>query len=218
MFTGRCPEMLTEQDLSLSKEYFFRKGSQEVIEFNKESLVKKVTVKKDGVLFCRSRILEGQRFVITGGLENIDLGLDMQLNMMTPVLDRYSPLAHSIALYIHHTVSKHSGIETSYRASLGYCNILQGFGLFCEVAEDCTYCAKLRQKYVDDAMGPISDHQVTVSPPFWVTQCDLDGPINVFVPGHQGLLMVLCALPPRFESGPGINVHTKKYIYFFIFL
>ena len=34
-------------------------------------------------------------------------------------------------------------------------------------------------------MGPVSDHQLTVSPPFHAAFCDLDGPYNIFVPGHE---------------------------------
>ena len=32
-------------------------------------------------------------------------------------------------------------------------------------------------------MGPISDDQLRVCPPFWATQADLFGPVQVFVPG-----------------------------------
>ena len=34
-------------------------------------------------------------------------------------------------------------------------------------------------------MGPVSDHQLTISPPFFAAFCDLDGPYSVFVPGHE---------------------------------
>ena len=184
---GTCPVNLTDVDLSLSFEYLFRKGSKEVKEFNKESHINKIAVEKGVILFCRSRILEGQRFLVMGGLEDMDMKLDVGLNFNTPVLDRYSPLSYSIAHYIHYHVVRpmHSGMETCYRTSLGYCHIMQGFGLFKEVGDDCVGCAKLRQKYLDVAMGPVSDQQLTVSPPFWITMCDLDGPINVFVPGHE---------------------------------
>ena len=53
-------------------------------------------------------------------------------------------------------------------------------------------------------MGPISDKQLTISPPFFVAMCDLDGPINVFVPGHE-------------RQTRGKNVMTAKiYIMTFI--
>ena len=34
-------------------------------------------------------------------------------------------------------------------------------------------------------MGPVSDHQITISPPFFVTMLDLFGPLDVFVPGRE---------------------------------
>ena len=34
-------------------------------------------------------------------------------------------------------------------------------------------------------MGPISDHQLSICPPFWATQIDLFGPISVYVPGYE---------------------------------
>ena len=42
-----------------------------------------------------------------------------------------------------------------------------------------------RKKYIKAVMGPVSDHQLTVSPPFHAAFCDLDGPYNIFVPGHE---------------------------------
>ena len=34
-------------------------------------------------------------------------------------------------------------------------------------------------------MGLISDYQLNVSQPFWVSQADIFGPIHVFVPGFE---------------------------------
>ena len=34
-------------------------------------------------------------------------------------------------------------------------------------------------------MGPVSDHQLRVCPPFWATQADIFGPIQVYVPGFE---------------------------------
>ena len=40
-----------------------------------------------------------------------------------------------------------------------------------------------RKRYIEMPMGPISDHQLCVCPPFWATQADLFGPVQVYVPG-----------------------------------
>ena len=42
-----------------------------------------------------------------------------------------------------------------------------------------------RKKYIEAAMGPISDSQLTVAPPFWQCQMDLFGPVDVYVPGFE---------------------------------
>ena len=43
----------------------------------------------------------------------------------------------------------------------------------------------IRKKYIEAVMGPVSDHQLTISPPFYAAFCDLDGPYKIFVPGHE---------------------------------
>ena len=104
---------------------------------------------------------------------------------MTPMLDRHSPIAYSIASFIHNQVGKHAGYETCYRLSLGFCHIIQGASLFREISEECSKCNMRRKKYIQAVMGPISSHQLTISPPFFATFCDLDGPYTVYVPGRE---------------------------------
>ena len=132
----------------------------------------------------KSRILDCQRFQMAGDLENQNILSDLNLKQMTPVLDRWSPLSYSIAKHIHINVSKHTGYESSYRECLNHVYVIHGLSLCREIGEDCVFCAKKRKKYLDISMGPISDHQLTVAPAFYVTMCDLFGPLQVFVPGH----------------------------------
>ena len=63
---------LLSDDISWSLEYLSKKGSQEVLKFNKPEFIKKIAISKDGVLFARSRILDSQRFKVAGGLEDIE--------------------------------------------------------------------------------------------------------------------------------------------------
>ena len=114
-----------------------------------------------------------------------NLGQEVQLDLMTPVLDRFSPISYSIASFIHHEIGKHAGSETCYRLSLGFCHVIQGANLFREIGDECAKCAMIRQKFLDVAMGPVSDHQLTISPPFYAAYCDLDGPYTVYVPGFE---------------------------------
>ena len=186
-FRGNFHVNLTDDDVSRSLEYLYRKGSAEVLEFNKTEFVNRISVEKDGLLFCKSRILDGQRFQMAGGLEdeNILSLKEFGLNMVVPVLDRFSPLSYSIADYIHRVVSRHGGYETCLRSSLDCCFIIQGMSLFREVGEDCVKCVKLRKKYLEVSMGPIADEQMVIAPPFWVTMADIYGPCHVYVPGHS---------------------------------
>ena len=145
----------------------------------------RATVERGGILFCKARIMDGQRFITTGGFNEDSLGMEVNLNMWTPMLDRYSPIAYSIASFIHNQVGKHAGYETCYRLSLGYCHIIQGASLFREISEECCKCKMMRRKYIEAVMGPVSDHQLTISPPFYAAFCDLDGPYKTYVPGRE---------------------------------
>ena len=93
---------------------------------------------KDDILFCSSRILEGQELQTIGFLkEALDLETFTGVKFCVPLVSKNSPLAMSIALHMHYNVSKHKGVETTFRLSLQHARILQGKQLFKEVAEDC---------------------------------------------------------------------------------
>ena len=79
--------------------------------------VRKVAVEKSGVLFAKSRILDSQRFQAAGGMEKFDTVAEYGIKLLTPVLDRYSPLSYSIGDYIHRKVAKHAGYENCFRES-----------------------------------------------------------------------------------------------------
>ena len=176
---------ITDEDVSLALQYWYRTGTGEVYMFNKKEFVEKATVEKNGILFYKSRIMDGQRFITTAGFNEDNLGSEVQLNMMTPMLDRHSPIAYSIASFIHNQVGKHAGYETCYRLSLGFCHIVQGASLFREISEECSKCKMNRKKYIEAVMGPVSDHQLTIRLPFFAALCDLNGPYSVFIPGHE---------------------------------
>ena len=186
-FKGKFHVILTDDDVSRSLSYLYKKGSEEVKEFNKKDFVNKISIERNGILFLKSRILDGQRFQIAGVFENINsFGLEQfGLNMAVPVLDRNSPLSYSIGDYVHRILSKHGGYETCLRQSLNICFIIQGMGLFRELGEDCVTCAKLRKKYFDVSMGPAADEQMIIAPPFWVCMADIFGPCYIYVPGHS---------------------------------
>ena len=75
-----------DMDISLALQYWYKTGSKEVIKFNKKEFIEKAAVEKNEILFCKSRIMDGQRFITTAGLNEDNIGNEVQLNMMTPLM------------------------------------------------------------------------------------------------------------------------------------
>ena len=186
-FKGSCKVVITDDDVSLALHHLFLRASNEVIQFNNQDFVRKMSVKSsDGILYSKSRILDVQRFEICGGLdENLFKSEAFGIKSKIPLVDRYSPLAYSIGHHIHEKLARHAGYERCLRDSLNHVFILKGLSLFREIGEDCVRCQKLRKRHLDVAMGPVGDEQLIVAPPFWVTMCDMFGPCKIYVPGHS---------------------------------
>ena len=148
--------------------------------------VNKIGVMKDEILYCSTRILEGQELKTVGFLEeSLDLETFTGIKFCVPLISKHSPLAVSIAMHIHYNTCKHKGVESTYRLSLQHARILQGKQVFKEIADDCIYCKKLRQKYVRQLMGPFSDTQLSISPIFYFCYLDMWGPLTIYCPGYQ---------------------------------
>ena len=184
-FVGKYHVQLNDADISSCLFYLFAKATAELKQFQKKDFLDKISFDKQGILMCKSRVLEGQRLTEAGGLENMEIIKDLNLNFFTPVVDRYSPLAYSLADYVHRVPANHAGYESSYRVSLNHCYILQGLGLYREVGEDCTRCIKKRKQFLDLSMGPISDEQLVLAPAMWIAMCDVYGPVDVYAPGFS---------------------------------
>ena len=176
--------VVTDEYINLALTYLYRKATNEVIHFYSKSKVERLGVVKDGILFSRTRIIDGMNFEQTEGLE-VNALSNLGIKAFTPVLDRFSPLAYCIARHVHWNLATHRGVETCHRTSLEHVTILQGANLFKELSEECIRCKVTRKKYIDAPMGLVSDHQLRVCPPFWAAQVDLFGPVQVYVPGFQ---------------------------------
>ena len=176
---------IEEDDVQRALIYWYTTATKEVKHFVKKETLEKIAVEKCGILFARSRILDGQRLVQAAEFSGDSVGREIGLNLHTPVIDRHSMIALSIVIYIHHEVSVHAGYESCYRQSLEYCHIIQGSSLFKEIGLECCKCHKLRRKFIDVAMGPVSDSQLTIQGPFHTCFVDLDGPYVTFVPGFE---------------------------------
>ena len=175
---------VTDKFINMALTYLYRKASVEVKKFNSKKVVEKIGVEKDEIIFSKGRILDTMNFAEMGDLDIPDLPA-MGVKTHVPIIDRHSPLAYSIAQHIHWNVSHHRGIETCNRLSLQNCLIMQGMTLFREISDECLWCAKKRKKMIEVSMGPVSDHQLSITPPFWCCQIDLFGPLYCYVPGYE---------------------------------
>ena len=172
-------------DIQRALVYWYSKASREVKSNYSPEYVAKVGVEKEGILFCRSRIIDGQRLLQAAEFSADSIGAEIGLHLLTPLIERHSPIALSIAMYIHQNVAKHAGAETCYRLSLTYCHILQGASLFRDIGRMCVKCRIIRKKYLEVAMGPVSDHQLSMAGAWNVAYLDLDGPYQTLVPGYE---------------------------------
>ena len=57
--------------MSNGLEYIYRKTTAEVIHFNGDKLADKIGIMVDGVLYCKSRLMDDQQLRAVGGLEDI---------------------------------------------------------------------------------------------------------------------------------------------------
>ena len=176
---------LNDQDIQDALKYLYLTATKEVEHFVKAETVNKIAVKKDGILYHKSRILDGQRFLKAGGFEGMDILRSQGINVLTPVIDRWSPLAYAIGAFIHTDIAKHKGYESCFRVSHSFVHILKGYSLFEEIGSDCVTCQKSNRRFVEAAMGPIHSSKFTLAPPFWCCQCDLWGPMTTYVPGRE---------------------------------
>ena len=74
---------------------------------------------------------------MAGELESLESLFQFGIKSLNPVIDRFSPLAYSIAEFIHRVKANHRGYENCYRESLSHVFINQGLSLFRELNEDC---------------------------------------------------------------------------------
>ena len=164
--------------------YLFRTATAEVKEFNKNSVIEKQGVEIGGILYSKNRLLETLEFRKVSGMEMVNLD-PLGVNVRVPLVDRYSPLAYSLAQYIHWDISKHAGLETCNRLCLERIYILQGVALWRELSLECARCKMKRKKFLEVSTGPVGEHQLTIAPAMYACQADLFGPVKVYVPGYS---------------------------------
>ena len=177
-----------EVDIQWALFYLYTKATGEVDKFSKPDKIQRDMFRLGGILFHKSRIADGRRYIMSGNMKNIESVAAQNINLFTPVVDRWSPLAYSLADLIHTDVSSHSGHESTFRKSFNFCFILQGLSLFKEIGSSCVFCTKLRAKFIQATMGPKDPSAYALA------QTDLYGPIEGHDAHHlaDGLTRLCC--------------------------
>merc|ERR1711954_248314 len=81
---------LSEEELSVGLEYLFKKATQEILKFEKIKDVNKISVMKDEILYCSTRILEGQELKTVGFLEeSLDLVTFTGIKFCVPLISKH---------------------------------------------------------------------------------------------------------------------------------
>ena len=178
--------VLTDDELALGRNYFFRKATAEVKQFAKKSDYKKISVEKDSILYYTGRVLPEQH--IDSAVKMTDVMKDLSSSsFFVPVVDAHSPVAYSIINETHwdNKVAKHSGVETVFRYVLKVCYVINGRNLVKLFRKNCERCRYLAKRTVDVAMGPVSSQNLTIAPAFFITQLDLVGPFLSYSPHNK---------------------------------
>ena len=128
--------------------------------------------------WVRNRVLEME---VVGSMTRAMKDLTVAA-FCVPVIDGHSPIAYIIVTDYHWNdeVIKHAGIETTCRQILKYVYIHEGRKLVKKIRKSCERCRYLLKKTVDLSMGPISQHNIKIAPPCYVTQVDLAGPFKAY--------------------------------------
>ena len=61
--------IVNELDRSDALEYIFKVETKIVKKFNEEKKLKKIAFEKDNILYCQTRVMEGQTVKVVGGLD-----------------------------------------------------------------------------------------------------------------------------------------------------
>ena len=134
---------MTEVNIQWTLFYLYTKATGEVYKFSKPDKIQRDMFRLGGILFHKSRIADGRRYMMSANMKNIESVAAQNINLFTPVVDRWSPLAYSLADWIHTDVSRPFGQVLTFRKSLNLCFILQCLSLLKEIGLSCLFCTKL---------------------------------------------------------------------------
>ena len=178
--------ILSDEEITYARNYYFRKATEEVKHFVDSEKVKKMSKEVDGILYFTGRILPTQEYVVTTPMTDVMKDLTSS-TFCVPIVDKFSPIAFSIINDVHWNddVASHSGVETVLRYVLKSAYIIEARDLVTYVRKRCERCRFLLKRTVEVAMGPISKHNLTIAPAFYVTQLDIAGPFKAYSPHNK---------------------------------
>ena len=169
-----------------AEQYLFRKATAEVKRFVSESKYINISTERDGILYYAGRILPDAEIEVTASMSSAMLDLS-STTFCVPLVEKFSPLAYSIVNEVHwyHEVAQHRGVETVNRYVLQIAYIFQVRELIKLFRRKCDRCRYLAQKSIEVSMGPISNVNLKIAPPFYCTQVDLCGPFLSYSPHNK---------------------------------
>ena len=169
-----------------AEKYFYRKATLEVKKFLKPSQYQNLSKEVDGILHYTGRILPCDEITVVGKATSVMKDLSSTM-FCVPLVSSHSPIAYSIIHQIHweNDASKHSGVETTLRHVLKIVYVVEGRQLIKKIKSTCERCRYLEKKLIEVIMGPVSRHNLTIAPPFYITQLDLAGPYLSYSNHHK---------------------------------
>ena len=170
---GKTDVQVGEDDISRALKMIFTWTTKETQHFNKKEALKDC-IMDDGVLRYTGRMLDVCELSTP---TNIFLDVD-PLIFNVPVVDRYSPVAYSIMIHAHVTLTHHGGAVSTLRAAMSIAHIIRGKDLAIEVRKDCAFCKRYKAQTLEAEMGKVHENQLCVAPAFYNVQVDLFGPIS----------------------------------------
>ena len=168
--------LIEDEYIQNAEKYFYNKATAEIKHFQKKKF--KNLVEKEGILYYSGRLLPCEMTIVTPISEAMkDL---TSTTFFLPAVEKQSPIAYAIVSDIHwnHDVVKHTVIETTWKYVLQKVFIIEGREVVKRVKNSCERCRYIAKKTIDVAMGPLSRHNLTIAPAFYVTQIDLAGPFK----------------------------------------
>lgn len=197
-------DCITPEERQIAKDYYFAKATAEVRKFMPKKDYQDVTTEKNGILHYSARVLDNQQVVDVANVM-ADIG---PLHFVRPVVDRFSPVAYSIMLYVHEHVVSHRNVNTVLLESRQIAFIFGGRDLAKEIRKACMGCRRHKARLLEVEMGKLHQNRLTIAPPFYHTQVDLMGPFYAHCEHNHRSTVKVWGAVFRDPSCGAVSVHA----------